>query len=665
MDDAVAENTQRQAAWLETTFLAGFIVTVLLLPFVIWTSVRDTNMQLMELNAAEISDAVTGVRTYYAQNVVNRVLASNGTVTLTDQYQEVHGGIPIPATFSIEIGQVFDQSHDDVAFEYAFTSDAPFARRVRDPMTNFQAEALEAFRSDASLEVFSASQGTWFGTQSYEYATPVVMGEGCVSCHNSHPDSPRRDWTVGDVRGVQTVRIENLDTGGFGNRFLYGYLATFAFFGAGAVGIFTRTAGRLERSNGSLRDAQRRVTEFADELKEKVDELELLGAVADRSTFGITIADARDPEFPLIYANAAFYELTGFGEAEVVGRNCRFLRGPDTSTEATQGIRTALREGRSHTVELVNYRKSGEPFWNRLTLFPVGGQSGRPAYYVGYQVDVTDVYDNAAEREAMLTEIQEAQKSESLGVLVAGVAHEINTPLGVALTAATYARDAIGEIEELVSSNPDMADRVRDALEDERSAFDLIVTNLERSANLVRDFKNVAADRSQKLRRRVDVTEYARSVVATLHPLLRRTGCTASVEAAGPVEAIIDTGSFGQVLNNLIVNSTVHAFDGIDDGAISIRVSLEGDRVLVDVADNGRGIPPEARPRLFTPFFTTRRSAGGTGLGLYLAQRLVREELGGDITLQPSTQGARFSVSFPARPSDAALSNDDDAEEAG
>jgi len=138
-------------------------------------------------------------------------------------------------------------------------------------------------------------------------------------------------------------------------------------------------------------------------------------------------------------------------------------------------------------------------------------------------------------------------------------------------------------------------------------------------------------------------------VVATLHPLLRRSGCTASVEASGPVEALLDTGSFGQVLNNLVVNATVHAFDGVDRPTIVVRIVGEGDRVHVTVSDNGRGIPPEVRPRLFTPFFTTKRSAGGTGLGLYLAQRLVREELGGDIALEPAATGATFGFSFPAR----------------
>lgn len=124
-------------------------------------------------------------------------------------------------------------------------------------------------------------------------------------------------------------------------------------------------------------------------LQRALDVLEALGVALDAVGEGITVADLRRPDQPLVFANRAFYTLTGYTPEETLGRNCRFLQGPGTDPEAIRILRHALDRGEAVTIELLNYRKDGSPFWNRLSLAPVPGSGGRPTHYVGVQRDVT------------------------------------------------------------------------------------------------------------------------------------------------------------------------------------------------------------------------------------------------------------------------------------
>jgi|GEM_PF-778655 len=663
--DRDAQRAKRVASWLAL----GFVVTIVMLPVVLYVTLRSANDRQLRMHGQEITSAVASIRDFYTTTVVGRAIAAGGQVVLTDDYRSVHGGIPIPATFSVEIGELFGTAHgdgDDAEFSYAFVSDYPFAQRDRRPLDAFESEALTFFRNalgaggSSSNEAygttgltFEMSENPLFGKQVHRHATPVIMLQACVDCHNSHPDSPRRDWRVGDVRGIEVVSVSGYSLSGAADfRLVFPYLGLLGVFAVGTVSAFRRTALRLERVNGDLEQARSNEATTARDLAEKVDQLALLGAVADRSVFGVTIADARQPDNPLVYANQAFYDLTGFAPDQVIGVNCRFLRGPDTDPEASRAIREAIERGVPATVELLNYRRDGSTFWNRFTIFPVTNDAGELAYFVGYQIDVTAQRDAEAERAMMLAEVQEAQRHESLGVLVAGVAHEINNPLGIALTAASHAGNSIDDVLSRLEARGHLDDEMRDDLEDEREALRLVRANLARAANLVRDFKDVASDRSQPSRRVVDLADYLRTVAGTLTPMLHREGVQLLVEAPNALEVEIDTGAFGQLITNLVVNAVVHAFEGVSERLVRIEARAASEAIVeVRVCDSGRGIDATARLNLFTPFFTTRRGQGGTGLGLYIAKSIAQRSLGGDLVYEPSdTKGAVFVLSFPAFP---------------
>ena len=633
----------------EKCLTGGFALALLALPLVILLTLQEANFSNARRHAEEVSSAIAKLRAYYASNVVQRLQQSGGRAVFTERYRDVHGGIPIPATFSIEMGELFGETHDDSSLRFAFVSDHPYPARSRPPLDEFQQRALAAFRSDPGLRSFSDSRTSISGHVVHRYATPVVMQPACVACHNTHPESPKRDWKVGEVRGIQDVGVGGVTSAVHDYRYLFYYFGAMTLLGAGAVSVFRRTAKRLAQSNVELEAARRCQAEAASQLADKVEQMALLGAVADNSTFGITIADARRRDMPLIYANDAFLTMTRYARDEVIGRNCRFLTGPRTSAEALAGLREAIGRGATHTVELLNHRSDGSVFWNRLTVFPVGGEPGRPDYYVGYQVDTTAVHEAEAENAAMLNEIQESKKLESLGILVAGVAHEINNPLGIAITATSHIAQSAQDVRRSLAARGLLAQEVEHFLEDEAEAFELVEANLRRAASLVRSFREIASDRSQQSRRVVDLRQYLETLSGTFVPLMRTTRCRLDVEAPSDIRVSIDTGSFGQLITNLVVNATVHAFQGVSDPRIRIVASSQAGTVRVVVEDNGTGIPAAVLPKLFTPFFTTRRADGGTGLGLFISRRIAQESLGGTLVAEPAEPtGTRMVLTFPA-----------------
>ncbi len=371
--------------------LALLLISLAVLPLAMASTLSSASNAQMQLQAEEISHLATGIRAYYADNVIARLQAANGQAHYSENYRQQHGGIPIPATLSIELGELFSQNGDG-RITYDFISDYPFAQRSSRPLDRFEQEALQQFRANPSLPEFARSEAGALGPVSYRLATPVRMRQACVSCHNSHPDSPKRDWRVGDVRGIQEVTVRNTGAAGMGQLgFLVGYAGLVGLVSVGSTAVFQRQSRELRRANGELQAAGSRESELADQLRGQLQELAILGAVVDQATFGVTIADMRRHDAPLIYVNEAFCQITGYSREKATGFNCRYLQGPGTDPVVLRRIREAISRGESFSGDLLNYRADGTPFWNRLILYPVGGLPHQPDFYVGNQLDVTAI----------------------------------------------------------------------------------------------------------------------------------------------------------------------------------------------------------------------------------------------------------------------------------
>jgi signal transduction histidine kinase len=246
-------------------------------------------------------------------------------------------------------------------------------------------------------------------------------------------------------------------------------------------------------------------------------------------------------------------------------------------------------------------------------------------------------------------QLVEREKLAALGALVAGVAHEINTPVGVAVTAVSHAGDRVRALDRDLQAGTLTRGGMRAYVADVQEALDLALANLERGARLVTSFKMVAVDQSSETPRHAVVENLIADVVASLRPVTRRASVQVEVHAAGRTSVIVDAGAVSQIVTNLVQNACVHAFaETTGDRVVDIRVDTEGRHIVLVVSDNGRGMPDEVASRVFEPFFTTERARGGSGLGMHIVHTLVTQRFLGTIDLQTAPgQGARWSLRLP------------------
>ena len=244
----------------------------------------------------------------------------------------------------------------------------------------------------------------------------------------------------------------------------------------------------------------------------------------------------------------------------------------------------------------------------------------------------------------------DAERLAALGGLVAGVAHEVNNPIGISLTvASSFARRTEMFEAELRSETGLRRSQLEEFVRTSRDAAQQLVGNLQRAGELIHSFKQVAVDRSHAERRLFNLSEATDQIIASLRPALKKASIGLSVEV--PESLVIDgyPGSYGQILTNLFLNAANHAFADGRSGAITISAKPRGnDDVEIIFADNGAGMTPDVQRQAFDPFFTTRRNEGGTGLGLHIVYNLVTQQLGGRMMLDSRLgQGTTFRIIMP------------------
>lgn len=357
---------------------------------------------------------------------------------------------------------------------------------------------------------------------------------------------------------------------------------------------------------------------------------------------------------------------------------------PDDQESLNQALRAHIR-GQSEFLE-TSFRvrgKQGEWTWLLQRGQAVARDAnGRATHLIGTTRDITSIKRveealrlsneqleaRVAERTQALTEANhelrdamsrlqdtqsqliESEKLASLGGLVAGVAHEINTPLGICLTAASHLNQATVQLQESRARG----DMTRSALERyEQNAIEaarLILKNLERAVQLVRSFKQVAVDQGSEERRTINLSQYLDEVAFALKPMLKRTPHQLAILC--PEDIVIDTypGAIYQIVVNFVSNSLAHAFEAEQPGLLRLSVkALPDQRLQIEYADNGVGASADVLKRIFEPFFTTRRGSGGSGLGMHIVYNLVTKLLNGTITVE-NVPGLRFRIVMPVAP---------------
>ncbi|MGI9127280.1 MAG: ATP-binding protein [Roseomonas sp.] len=362
----------------------------------------------------------------------------------------------------------------------------------------------------------------------------------------------------------------------------------------------------------------------------------VLGAAVLAMPTGIVICDPNLPDCPIIYANPAFYRITGYAEEEVIGRNCRFLQGPGTNPRHIQAMRDAIEQGKAIDVEIVNHRKDGSRFVNELHLSPVLGEDGEVRYIFGIQHDVSarEQFARDAERARRAAERANAEKSDFLAFM----SHEIRTPMN----------GVMGTISLLLDTTLDAEQHAY--AETARRCGELLLATV----NEMLDLSRIEAGHLAIEEEAFDLAAPVAEVLDLLAPAVAEKGIrlSASIDPLLPARVIGDARRLRQVLLNLADNAVKFTAAG----GVGIRVERAEANGLVRfaVADTGIGMPPEVQARLFGRFAQggpeTARRYGGSGLGLMICKRLVGL-MGGRIVLASTPgKGSTFSFEIPLRP---------------
>ena len=245
----------------------------------------------------------------------------------------------------------------------------------------------------------------------------------------------------------------------------------------------------------------------------------------------------------------------------------------------------------------------------------------------------------------------QAEKMAALGELVAGVAHEINTPVGVGVTAASFLDAKTKELKKIFKSGNIKKSDLESYLNKIEDIASSILINMERAAELISNFKQIAVDQSVEKPRLFNLKNYIEGVLLSLSPIFKDTKHTIDISCSNDIEINSFPGAFYQILNNLILNTLSHGFKDMDKGRIDMIFDLKDNCLDFIYKDNGVGMPYDQCTKIFDPFFTTMRGKGGTGLGMSIVFNLITQTLKGSIECKSSeNNGIEFKIQIPVPP---------------
>jgi len=230
------------------------LVVILLvgLPIAVWSDLHSTTEAALLTQARDLNSVISSVRSYYSRAVVGRVLSAPGSTKVVHNYEAVPGAIPIPATLSLELGRVIGEKQQNI--EYRFVSDYPFKNRASHQLDRFEERALRSLRSNPDQQITDETSSLF--TDRVRLAAPIIMGEACVACHNVHPESPKHDWKVGDVRGLQEISItQPIAANIFSLKYLLAYFVVVAVSGVAFIVSLRRQAQTIAGINSELETA--------------------------------------------------------------------------------------------------------------------------------------------------------------------------------------------------------------------------------------------------------------------------------------------------------------------------------------------------------------------------------------------------------------------------
>ncbi|MBA6263022.1 MAG: ATP-binding protein [Colwellia sp.] len=241
----------------------------------------------------------------------------------------------------------------------------------------------------------------------------------------------------------------------------------------------------------------------------------------------------------------------------------------------------------------------------------------------------------------------DAEKMAILGKLSAEISHEINTPIGVSITSTSYLADLLVSLQNDIENQKLTKRSLDDFTNNADQSLHLLMNNLNRASDLITSYKQVAVDQTSDKTRKINLAKYLHEIIQSLQPKFKKTKHVIKVDCADNIDIYCHAGAISQIFTNLIINSILHGFDGIESGIITISAQLKGERLYLHYQDNGVGVPQNKLPQIFDPFYTTKAGNGGTGLGTHIINELVTDTLNGTIVAMSNAgEGLSYDIEF-------------------
>ncbi|WP_320174262.1 cache domain-containing protein [Maridesulfovibrio sp.] len=382
-----------------------------------------------------------------------------------------------------------------------------------------------------------------------------------------------------------------------------------------------------------------------------------------------------DMDGSILQANKAVLEMSKLSTPQIF--NCKLEDiFPNIDQESAETIKKAVKNagnGSSSSFDMKLIADNNTRTYLKVTITPINDDEGETIFIFANGINLTDIniaFEQLEELNANLEarvaerthelklslenlqntqdQLVQSEKMAALGGLVAGVAHEINTPLGLGVTTATFLEEQVSKIKEAYEEGKFTKGEFEVFLNNCEEATRSMLVNLRRGADIIRSFKQVAVDQTNESLRTINLNEYLEEVMLSLKPSYKNSGHIVKTDC--PADIIITTypGLLMQIISNLTMNSLIHAFSGIDSGHITIAASKESEKIKIIYSDDGIGLTQEQQAKIYDPFFTSKQAAGGTGLGMHIVYNIVTQKLRGSIQLESSPgQGVCFTIIIP------------------